>query len=282
MTSLKETLISTATDEWLNYNKRFAKGTQQNYRFAIMDFIEYSDFETIDQLNCRVIEQYLSSLLDNLKNSTINKRLMVLKSFCKWLSRNYDAKNCTIGIQRLREDPIEPRILTWEEYQKVLAVCSDKEADIVKFICNTGLRSSEFISLRWGNVSKDFKMLKMIGKGKKLRYIPLNEICREILQKYERGQDDTPLPFVRRFSITTRRILYKICFRLSKRAGIPVASPHCYRSLFATELLRRGVPISHVSKLLGHSSIAITEKAYIHFQPDFLNGLTDVLCKGVI
>lgn len=264
--------------EWLEYCRRHAKGTQHNYRAVIVHFIEYSGIETIDQLNCRLIEQYISSLLgDGKANATVNKYFIVLKSFCRWLARNYDVPNCTIGIQRLKTDPAEPRVLTWEEYQKILSVCNGQNGDIVRFLANTGVRCSELISLRWVDVSPDLKMLTVIGKGRKKRYIPLNDVCREVLQTYERGPDDIRLNFIR--TRTHRKSIYKICIKLSKKAGIPPAGPHSYRHLFATELLRRGVPISHVSKLLGHSSIAITEKAYIHFQPDFLNGITDVLTE---
>jgi len=263
--------------EWLEYCRRYAKNTQDDYRSVISRFIKFLDIENIDQLNCRVIEQYISSLLgEGKKNATANRYLATIKSFCRWLARNYNVPNCTIGIQRLKTDPTEPRVLTWEEYKKILSVCNgQEEGDIARFLANTGVRCSELISLRWGNVSKDLKMLKVIGKGRKLRHIPLNEICRDILLKYERGLDDTRLDFVRHR--TNRKSIYNICAKLAERAGIPRAGAHSFRHLFATELLRRGVPISHVSKLLGHSSIAITEKAYIHFQPDFLNGLTDVL-----
>lgn len=265
--------------EWMEYCLRYAKGTQRNYRFAITNFIEDSSIENIDQLNCRVIEQYISKRLgDGKKNSTANKDLITIKSFCRWLSRNYDVPNYTTGIQRLKEDPPERRVLTWEEYKKILSVCNGQNTDIPRFLANTGVRGSELVNLRWGNVSKDLKMLTVIGKGRKKRYIPLNEVCRDILQKYIRGPDDIRLNFVR--YRTNRKSIYRICVNLSMKAGIPRAGPHSYRHLFATELLRRGVSITYVSKLLGHSSIAITEKAYIHFQPNFLNGLTDVLAEG--
>jgi len=277
----EETDIFAVLDEWLCYCNRFAKTTQKYYRRVIKRFITFLDIETIDQISCRKIEKYISnSLGEGLKNSTANLHLRTIKTFCCWLARNYEVKNYSKGIRRLRTDPAEPRVLTWEEYQKVLSVCSETETDIIRFLFNTGCRCSEFVNLRWRDVSKDLKMLTVLGKGRKKRYVPLNDVCRGILQKYERGPDDTLLHFLR--NCKARRTLYKNCARVSKRAGIPIAGPHSYRHCFATTLLLRGVPISHVSKLLGHSSIAITEKAYIHFMPDYLNGITDVLAEGVI
>jgi len=271
--------INTAAAEWFCYIKRHAETTQPYYRRVITNLIEFLDIKTIDQLNCRLIEKYISSLLDEGKmNSTTNTHLRAIKSFCRWLARNYDVKNYSKGIQKMKEDPTNPRVLTWEEYEKVLSVAKGQELDIVRWLANTGVRVSEFIGLKWGNISEDLKMLTVLGKGRKRRYVPLNSVCREILQKYERKarDNDAPLDFTRGI----RSTVYKICAKLSSRAGIPTAGAHAYRHLFATELLRRGVPISYVSKLLGHSSIAITERTYIHFMPDYLNGITDVLADN--
>jgi len=265
-----------AIAEWLEYCQRYTTSTQEYYRTGITSFVKYLDIENIDQLNCRTTEKYISFMLSKgYKHSTANRSLNIIKSFFCWLSRNYQTPNYGNGIQKLREDPPERRVLTWEEYEKILDVCSEKEADIIRFLMNVGLRASEFVKIKWGDVSPDYKMLTVIGKGRKKRYVSLNDVCIEILKKYERGQDNMLLDFIRR--CTSRKTLYYTCVKLAKKAGIPRAGPHSYRHGFATTLLISGIPISHVSKLLGHSSIAITEKTYIHWTPNYLNGATDVL-----
>ena len=264
-------------EEWLEYNRRFTIDTQKHYRSEITRFFQYAGIENVNQLSCKLIEQFISKMIgEGMASSTVNKILAVVKSFCKWLKRNYNTPNYARDIKELKQDPPEARFLSWEEYEKVLSVAEGQKADVIKFLANTGVRCSELCGLKWGNVSKDYKMLMVIGKGRKKRYVPLNCVCKEVLQKYERGQDDEYLNFTRR----NRKSIYSICVNLAKQAGIPRAGVHSYRHLFATELLRRGIPISHVSKLLGHSSIAITERTYIHFMPDFLNGLTDVLTEN--
>jgi integrase len=74
-----------------------------------------------------------------------------------------------------------------------------------------------------------------------------------------------------------RNRLYRICKRLARRAGIPRFGPHALRHYFATELYRKGVPVSLISKILGHSTTQITELIYVHFQSADLLGVTDCL-----
>lgn len=77
-----------------------------------------------------------------------------------------------------------------------------------------------------------------------------------------------------------RGLLNKVCRNAAVAAGIQMFGPHALRHYFATRLLRRGVPIAYVSKILGHSSIRVTEQFYQHFLPDFLDGRTEILCKS--
>ena len=63
----------------------------------------------------------------------------------------------------------------------------------------------------------------------------------------------------------------------AKMAGVSGASPHVIRHSVATQMLRDGVPLAHVSKMLGHASVAITADVYGHLQPEDLRGASDVL-----
>jgi len=177
----------------------------------------------------------------------------------------------------MKPEPSKARFLSWDEYEKVLKVCNNGERQIIEMFGNTGLRVSELVNLRWGNVSADYKMLNVIGKGKKLRYVPCNELVQGILKRYTRLVDTERIQFLNRYD--TKYKVTWMCLKLSIKAGIPRFGPHSARHFFATELLRRKVPIAYVSKVLGHSSITTTERLYVHWQPEYLSGITDVLIQ---
>jgi integrase len=88
----------------------------------------------IKQLTRWHIDHYIDRLLLRAKNRTANAHLTVLKSFCRWLSKSCNVPNVAVDIPMLREDPPKQRVLTHEEYLKVLTVCTDGEADIIRFL----------------------------------------------------------------------------------------------------------------------------------------------------
>lgn len=258
----KKRARTTTINEWLCHCRRFTARTQEHYKMVINRFCKYIPLE-IEQLNSRHIEAYINDLLERSSNRTANAHLTVIKSFCRWLSKIYDLPNPAAKIEMLKEDPPKQRYLTHTEYLKVLEACKDGESDTIKFLANTGLRASELVNLN-GSIYDD--KLVVDGKGRKRRVIPLNKTCKEILSR------STHINFSK-----NRVQLYRLCSRLSDKANVPRFGPHALRHYFATELLKRGVPMIDVSKLLGHSSVKTTESIYFHFESHFLNGVTDVL-----
>lgn len=257
---------------WLAYNRRYTLRTQEHYRMVINKFSNRFPGITIGKLTTYHIENYINRLLIDRTNRTGNSHLTVLKSFCRWLARNYGVPNVAENVEMLKEDPPDQRFLTHEEYLKVLEVCNENESDNIKFLANTGLRASEACSLTWDCVGPLATAITLTGKGRKRRIIPLNKVCRDILSKYPR-QPKTHIQFLE----SKRHRLYRLCRKTAIKAGIPIFGPHALRHYFATELLMRGVPISYVSQLLGHSSIRTTQEFYVHFQSAHLMGVTDVL-----
>jgi integrase/recombinase XerD len=271
ITAVAESVLS-AKDKWLDYNKRHTERTQGHYRMVIERFFATLDADNVQDITTGNIQDYIGSIIEGNSNRTANAHLTVIKSFCRWLSDQYDIPNVSEKVKMLTEDPPEQRFLSNDEYEAVLKVVDGVQFDAIVFLTHTGLRASEFCSLRWSNISQDRKSLTITGKGRKRRTIPLNTKCLEILDKYPVTQKH--IIFSKNIS---RKYLYNLCADAAKSAGIPAFGPHALRHLFATELLVKGVPPAHVSKLLGHSSVKTTERIYIHFLPDHLAGITEVL-----
>jgi len=263
-------LVTTAVDEWLNHNHRFTESTQKNYRYAIRKFVKSLPASlTIDQLTRSHIETYLDEMVGRLSNNSFNFYLITIKSFCRFLSDHYDLPNIAQKVKKL-PGRSQQRFLSDEEYRKVLAVCLDGERDTVQFLANTGLRADELLRLDASNITPDRKFLSIIGKGLKRREIPLNDTCKQIIERHPNLKLSKSYMY-----------LYRLCQSLAGRADIKPFGPHALRHYFATSLMRRckkGVSIYRISKVLGHSSIKVTEKLYLHFVARIdLEGLTDCL-----
>jgi len=150
------------------------------------------------------------------------------------------------------------------------------------WIANTGVRATEFCNQRWCDISQDQKSIEIFGKGRKTRPVPLNNTCRAILTRQTKLSDNDFIFKNLRGGILNRYALFQYCSEISKHPEFKKISkrpfgPHALRHWFATSLLLRGVSIQLVSKLLGHASIQITEKTYIHILPKHLEGITDCL-----
>jgi len=264
-------LIEEAVAEWFSYICRFTDRTQETYQLVLRKFVQGLQISTIEELSPCHINSYISRKLAFVKNATANRHLCALKSFHRWLAENYDIPNHAQGIKTLKEAPPQQRFLSNEEISKVLSVCSLRERDCLGWLLHTGLRASEFCAVAFGDIVNGWIIVKQ-AKGRKLRKIPLNSVLREILAR-RNGSPETHIAFSK-----SRKQLYLLCCKLSKRAGIPRFGPHALRRAFATNLAEANIPLAHISILLGHSSIRTTE-LYLGITYASVSGDTEVLCK---
>jgi integrase len=227
----------------------------------------------VSQVSAKHIQNYLAGMAGT--NRTGNSHLTAIKSFFRYMAGRHQIPYPAATVRMLPEDPPKARFLTPEEYRQVVAVADDEMKDVIRFLAHTGLRISELTSLTGANVKG--KLLTVIGKGRKRRHVPLDATAQEVLT----ARNPRPGKSVFSFSLSQymrpRQAILDRCYILATHAGVPSFGPHALRHLFATELLRHGAPISHVSQLLGHSSIKTTERVYIHFLPGYLDGATDLL-----
>ena len=268
-------LTSKAIIEWISYNRRYKPRTQIHYRMVITRFTFFAPVYAAD-LKAEHIEHYIEHVLEKYINRTANAHLTALKSFCRWLAKHYDLPNPCLKIKMLDEDPPKVRVLDDQEYQMILSICKPKERDVILFLAHTGLRSSEFQQLTWSNISHDRHFIKLVGKGRRQRLIPLNKTCQTILTNSFRKPNSTTMEFLK--SYTSRDSVYRLCKKLARHAGIPRFGPHALRHYFATNLYIKGIPVQFISAILGHADTRTTEKIYIHlWPPRDLLGITDCL-----
>ena len=143
-----------------------------------------------------------------------------------------------------------------------------RDRAILEFLYSTGARISEMLDVRIGDLYLDEKIVRLFGKGRKERYVPISQTAltycenyidnaRQKLLKYKQNN----ILFLNRFGNKLSRMgCWKIIDKYANQAGIKThVSPHTLRHSFATHLLQGGANLRIVQTLLGHSSISTTQ-----------------------
>jgi integrase/recombinase XerD len=282
-------LVTAARDQWLSFGQ-WSIRTKELYERAVFAFANLlpQGITRIEQIESCHISQYLSIMLSRENSSrTANSHLTALKSFCSWYSNLYHIPNPTTQIVMLREKKPKPRFLGNAEFCSIMVKADPHTRNIFQFLANTGLRATEFCELRWSNAAYDLSSITFIGKGGKTRTVPLNHTCREILNQIPKNTSDDLIFLSKSENLKfhnqpfKRRGLYRLCKLSAKRCGIQNFGPHSFRHWFATQMLLRGVPIFHVSLLLGHASVTITQRHYAHILPGDISAATECLTRPI-
>ena len=185
-----------------------------------------------------------------------------------------------------------PVFLTLDEVERLLAT-PDKSSPrglrhcaMLETLYATGLRVSELVKLRLGDVNLEAGYLVAFGKGKKQRIVPLGEAAIAALRTYletarahflrEGARPSTDSLFLTRFGRRmTRQGFWKILTAIARAAGIRKRiSPHKLRHSFATHLVERGADLRSVQSMLGHADIGTTE-IYTHLSRAHLRSVYD-------
>lgn len=265
--------LYTLVQNWLSFVRlRFTHATYTTYRTALQEFLYNLPSKTTpDEITPAAIEKFIQDVIAAKRTpKTANTYLAAIKSFYRWAENIHHIENQAVHIMLVKENHNKIRILSDKEYQTILLRSPNKNIrHAFQFLGNTGLRIGEFRSLQWSNFNVDYVFV--CGKGDKNRSVPLNGVCKRIIGTH--NSVGVP-PFIKPFEKRTKT--YRLCAHVSKIANIKPFSPHTFRHYFATRLIRSGVPLAIVSKILGHASTQFTEQVYVHLIPADLR-VTDVL-----
>ncbi|MGH7897747.1 MAG: tyrosine recombinase XerC [Candidatus Binatia bacterium] len=158
-----------------------------------------------------------------------------------------------------------PRGETWAERDRAL----------LETLYSTGARVSELVGLDWQHVDFDNECVRVFGKGRKERIVPIGEIALDALKAYRAllGAEEISSAAVfvnRRGGRLSTRSVATFVERYARLSGTPVpASPHALRHSFATHLLNQGADLRSIQELLGHASLSTTQR-YTHVNLDHL------------
>lgn len=198
-------------------------------------------------------------------HGTVNRYLALLKRmFNVAIEEELITKNPVKPVKfKSEQNTVVERILTDEEEQRLLEECLDRLRPVVVIALYTGMRQGELMNLKWRNVDLLAETVTVENtKGGKVRVIPLNGIVKaELMGLLERRNgDDKVFPF------TSIRTAWE---NARRRAGLDDLRFHDLRHTFATRLVQSGANIVEIQKLLGHSTLLVTQR-YTHACEDRL------------
>lgn len=212
--------------------------------------------------------------------TTINKKVNSLKVYHDfllkhgmWQEQPIRLKQDRVKVASGSEHTVEA--LTDEEVERVLeevkkSQYSERDRLIVYVLLYTAVRVSELVQMKWTDIDFLTQTVVVRGKGGKVREVGLRSDVIEQLNRYqleERASSrfaDSPYVFISERAANIHRDTVR---RTLKSLGESVKLhlyPHLFRRTCATLLLKRGVPIVTVSKILGHHSVDMTSQMYIH------------------
>ncbi|RLB73631.1 MAG: site-specific tyrosine recombinase XerD [Deltaproteobacteria bacterium] len=235
------------------------------------------DPTVVDQL---MLLRYLNFLKDSgLSPRSRARNLSTLRSFHRFLLReNYTKHDPTALVESPRSLPALPHLLTKQEVERLLqAPIGDKpiavrDRAMLEVLYATGMRVSELVGLRLGDLKLDIGCLNAFGKGSKQRLIPLGEVAIEILREYLqndrlkllKGLTSEEVFLNARGKKLSRQGFWKNLQNYALKAEIKQkVYPHMLRHSFATHLLENGADLRSVQTMLGHADISTTQ-IYTH------------------
>ena len=263
---------------YLKYERRLSQNTVSSYMYNLKEYNIYLSSNNINILHAKKedIQNFLYTLNNNSK--TKSHYLTVLKSFYSFCeNENLTSTNPSETIKMPKLDKKLPSYLNIEEIDKLLDITLKTPLDyrnkaMLECLYATGVRISELINLKTTDIYLNEKIIKVVGKGKKDRIVPINNTTKNYLNIYLTTYRNIILKnkinnylFINTFgNQITRQGFFKIIKSRAKIANIKKnISPHTLRHSFATHLLKNGADIRFIQELLGHESLVTTE-IYTH------------------
>jgi integrase/recombinase XerC len=267
---------------YLEHEKNASPHTIDSYKRDLTQLAQYLTKKQIRLVNTDhiVLRGYLATLYEKQwKKSTIARKLASIRSFFQYsLKQRWIEDNPAKLLSTPKLDKHIPSFLSEEEMQKFLDLpISKKPLDLrdramLEFLYATGLRVGELVGSNIEDINFPERLIRVRGKGKKERILPFGKTAEESLQSYLRirssihkGEIDERAVFlnVRGGRITSRSVQRIVDSHFRQTALRRKISPHSLRHSFASHLLSRGADLRVIQELLGHESLATTQK-YTH------------------
>ena len=205
---------------------------------------------------------------NNVQQITVVNKIGFLSPFYDWLEKeDYIMKNPWKLIDKIKVPRKQKEAFTSVELSRIRDNCTNKrDRAIVEFLCSTGVRAHELVSITFKDVNFVENEVLIRGKGSKERFVYLSDTAKWYLDQYLKDRhyksgNDPLFASFRKESQLTNKSLEDIVKNLCKPLDIH-GHPHKFRRTFCTNMINRGLKINHVQTILGHSNIQTTMGYY--------------------
>ncbi len=267
---------------YLKHEKNASPHTIANYRGDLLQLSRYLEerkmkLQDIDNI---VLRGFLAVLYDRGgKKSTVGRKLAAVRSFFQFCVRKrWMDDNPAKVVSTPKQDKPVPSFLSEEEMQEFLDLprtakpLDKRDKAILELLYATGIRVSELVGICLDDVKYTERLIRIRGKGKKERLVPFGRMAEESLRSYLRvrplinkGHTEETTLFLnyRGQKLSSRSVERTVDKTIRRSAVRRKISPHSLRHSFASHLLSRGADLRVIQELLGHESLATTQK-YTH------------------
>lgn len=267
---------------YMKLERNYSENTLDAYMSDLQKLLDYVGSEGLHVMEVKLddLRNFVAALVDiGISARSQSRILSGVRTFYTFLILDgYIEDDPTELLEWPKIGEHLPEVLSVEEVDRLEQACDlskwegQRNRTIIEVLFSCGLRVSELINLRLSDLFLNEKFIRVMGKGKKERLVPISESAVKELQywfmdrnlmKIKPGEED----FVflnRRGGHLTRMMIFTIVRRLAEAAGIEkTISPHTLRHSFATALLEGGANLRAIQDMLGHERISTTQ-IYTH------------------
>ncbi|MBN2284388.1 MAG: tyrosine recombinase XerC [Deltaproteobacteria bacterium] len=266
-------------ESYIEIEKNFSRHTKRGYLADLHQFQEFlseKGITSVGEVDRSIIRAFLALLYrrEN-KKVTVSRKIASLRAFFKYLLREGKISYSPAEmVQAPKADRYLPTVLSVDEIFSVLGIAFPgdlfglRDRAIIELMYSSGVRVSELTGLNDGDVNSRQQVMKIRGKGKKERIVPVGNHALAAIDAYQAKRkelfgatEEAPLFVNSRGGRLSTRSVRRIIDKYILQSGVNrKISPHVLRHTFATHLLDAGADMRVIQELLGHESLSTTQK----------------------
>lgn len=274
---------------YLQYERRASPHTHKNYLVDIAQFFAFlekrfprigSDGAAhIGKVDVAMVREYVGQMFGTKAPTSMARKVASLRTFFQYcLREGYAASNPAKEVASPKIPKRIPKFLTVDEVFALLEQPADgnplgqRDRAVLELLYASGIRVGELVSLNLEDIDLPSRTVRVMGKGRKERIVPMGEKARGAIARYfeqrasfvPAGAGERAVFVNRRGGRLTARSVERLLAKYIRRAGLQKSvTPHVLRHTFATHLLGAGADMRGIQELLGHASLSTTQK-YTH------------------
>jgi integrase/recombinase XerC len=280
--------------DFLNYLRNERNVSPHTLRGYLSDLEQLSNFlgdKELSQVDHQTLRRFIAHLMQgDVKKSSIARKLSAVRSFFRYLNRDGTlTSNPARLVTTPRREKRLPAVLTADDALRLMESPNEKKPEdhammlrdraVLETLYSTGIRASELIGMNREDIDHHASLIRIRGKGRKERIVPIGTKARDAIDAYLAGRSriaETAAIFIgpsgKRL---TARTVQRILENHRKQLGMQQkASPHTLRHSYATHMLESGADLRAIQELLGHASLSTTQR-YTHVNLDSLMEVYD-------